>query len=94
MESMAQEGWLFVRDQESIWITQNLTSLTLVICGPGSQVAMYPLRSFAALNDALSAHVQRLIEAGWDLHPLAERRQLVQPLSSVGDRRLRLERAV
>jgi hypothetical protein len=67
-------AWLFVRGEESIRITTG-PARTLLIFGPGEARQSCDFTDAAALTHFLESYQQRLLDDGWILGIIAERRR-------------------
>ena len=67
-------AWLFVRGEESIRITTSPAG-ALLIFGPGEANQSHDFTDTAALTQFLESYQQRLLNDGWVLAIVAERRQ-------------------
>jgi hypothetical protein len=63
---MALSSWLFIRDQESIWI-ERPHGFSIVVAGPGSTRAQLLFPNDDALQAYQIATAERLTQAGWFL---------------------------
>ncbi len=72
-----QEGdeiHLFARGQESIRITIRPTTNTLQVCGPGRVQKLHEFSSATELADFLQSYERGVVDDGWTLLDLNERR--------------------
>jgi hypothetical protein len=63
---MALSSWLFIRDQESIWI-ERPHDFSVIVAGPGSARAHLLFPNDDALQAYQIATAERLTRAGWFL---------------------------
>jgi hypothetical protein len=90
---MPLASWLFVRNQESIWI-ERPHGLTLVVAGPGSAGEEYDFPDEKALEAFQVALAERLTSGGWFLWAFdRERRQGPPRRQAVRDTPDRRQRA-
>jgi hypothetical protein len=61
---MALSSWLFIRDQESIWI-ERPHGFSVIVAGPGSARAHLLFPNEDALQAYQIATAERLTRAGW-----------------------------
>ena len=71
----AAHAWLFVRGEESIRITTTPKGGTLLIYGPREANQSYDFADAASLTQFLESYQERLLNDGWKLAIVAERRQ-------------------
>lgn len=75
--SVQRTAWLFTREHLSVTITvddQCRDELLLIVCGPGVATATYDFRSMDALIAFAEAEERRLLDSGFQLQAVAERR--------------------
>jgi hypothetical protein len=63
---MALSSWLFIREQESIWIERPY-GFSVIVAGPGSAHAHLVFPNEDALQAHQVATAERLTQAGWFL---------------------------
>jgi hypothetical protein len=81
-------AWLFVRGEESIRLTTSPRG-TLLIFGPGDAHQSCDFTEAATLMQFVESYQQRLLDDGWVLAVVAERRQADTPVSPEHERRAR-----
>ena len=84
-------AWLFVRGEESIRLTTSPTG-TLLIFGPGDAQQSFDFTEATTLTQFLESYQQRLLDDGWVLAIVAERRRADTPVSPEHERRARERR--
>ena len=84
-------AWLFVRGEESIRLTTSPTG-TLLIFGPGDTHQACDFTDATTLTQFLESYQQRLLDDGWVLAIVAERRRADTPVSPEHERRARERR--
>jgi hypothetical protein len=89
----AAHAWLFVRGEESIRMTTKPTGGTLLIFGPGEANQSYDFLDAAALRTFLESYQERLLNDGWVLAIVAERRQPDRETAPLHERRARERRS-
>jgi hypothetical protein len=74
--SYRRSAWLFTRGEASVTMTvsEEDGGLALVVRGPEAAGHTYRFNDMTALLTFASAHEQRLLEAGFQLQAVAERR--------------------
>jgi hypothetical protein len=85
-------AWLFTRGDSSVSMTVNEdpSGIVLVVLGPGAASATYRFTDMAALTAFAEGQEQKLIDEGFHLQAVAERRTgRTAPPSGVPDRRRR-----
>jgi hypothetical protein len=90
---MSRSSWLFIKDEQSIWI-ERLDQRTMIVAGPGSERDERVFSDEDALQAFQITLGERLTEGGWFLwgfnrerRQAADRRRVARP---VEDRRRRL----
>jgi hypothetical protein len=89
----AAHAWLFVRGDESIRITTTPTGGTLLIYGPREANQSYDFGDAGGRRQFLESYQERLLNDGWVLAIVAERRQPDRDTSPGHERRARDRRS-
>ena len=85
-------AWLFVRGEESIRITTGPQG-TLRIFGPREANQSCDFSDAASLDQLVASYQQRLLNDGWVLAIVAERRQADKQVPALHERRAQDRRA-
>ena len=93
---MPLASWLFIKDQESIWIERPYAR-TLIVAGPGARGGRHDFTTEADLEAFQISTAERLAEGGWLLWAFDEDRRRLKERRSAGrglhDRRGRWDTA-
>ena len=79
--------WLFVRGEESIRITRAPSGARLLTFGPREAHQSYDFAGSASLEQFLQEYQQRLLNDGWVLAIVSERRQSEREVPAHQERR-------
>ena len=80
---MPLASWLFIKDQESIWIERPFAR-TLIIAGPGPRSGQHDFTTEADLDAFQISTAERLAEGGWLLWAFDEDRRQLKERRSAG----------
>jgi hypothetical protein len=91
MSTMERTAWLFTRDQQSVRIELRATSggVELLIEGPGPTTSRHDFPEGTSVDGFRQEYEQKLLDDGYKLQAVAERRGGVTGRSGVEERRRR-----
>ena len=69
-----KDAWLFARGDASIYVKRLPTSITLLVCGPGSAEHSHHFDSEATLDEFWRWYRRHLLAEEWVLLPTTDRR--------------------
>ena len=67
--SDAQEGWLFRRGNQSVYVKRLPMGMTLLVCGPGYDEHSHHFQSHESLNEFWRWYKRHLLAEEWVLTP-------------------------
>ena len=67
-------SWLFVKNDQSIWVVRPL-AYTMIVSGPGRSGARHEFTNETEVESFQAALAERLTEAGWILHGVGRDRR-------------------
>jgi hypothetical protein len=65
----AQDGWLFMRGNQSIYVKRLPMGMTLLVCGPGYDEHSHHFQSEESLNEFWRWYKRHLLSEEWVLTP-------------------------
>ena len=83
------DAWLFVRGNQSIFVTRMPMAMTLVVCGPGEEEHSHHFRSEESLDEFWTWYRKHLLGNDWVQRENAERRTRPPEPGAQPDRRRR-----
>ena len=91
MDMMQRTAWLYTRNQESVRLelVTTATGVQLTIDGPGEASASYDFPAGTAVDGFRQEYEQKLIDDGFRLQAVAERRTSSRPRATGQERRRR-----
>jgi hypothetical protein len=87
-----ENAWLFMRGEQSIRVTRAPSGARLLTFGPGEAHQAYDFAGNASLEQFLQEYQQRLLDDGWLLAIVSERRQSEKDVPPHQERRARERR--
>ena len=91
MSTMERTAWLFTRDQQSVRIELRATSdgVQLLIEGPGPTASQHDFPPGTSVDSFRQEYEQKLLDDGYKLQIVAERRGGLPRKPGLGERRRR-----
>ena len=91
MNMMQQTAWLYTKNEQSVRLelVTTATGVQLTIDGPGAAKASYDFPSGTAVDGFRHEYEQKLIDDGFKLQAVAERRTTPRPRAPGQERRRR-----